>query len=204
MGRRYESLDVLECVNNSLESAPTPYYTQRHEKKYHDITIYKEYRCRCYLCGKVKLIKCDKFGIFPPTEYGYRAYGGYWSDVFCDCHAISSFQWIVTDILMKNGIDYRVEVSFDGVYGIDNETPLRFDFAIYKEGKVWALIECQGEQHFMPVEEFGGEHKFIIQQRNDEEKRKYAKERKIKLIEISYKNKKYETVESILRDQLVI
>ena len=182
MGRRYESFDVLECVNNSLESVPTPYYTQRHEKKYHDITIYKEYRCRCYLCGKEKLIKCDKFGIFPPTEYGYRAYGGYWSDVFCDCHAISSFQWIVTDILMKNGIDYRVEVSFDGVYGIDNETPLRFDFAIYKEGKVWALIECQGEQHFMPVEEFGGEHKFIIQQRNDEEKRKYAKEHKIKLI----------------------
>lgn len=39
MGRRYESLDVLECVNNSLESVPTPYYTQRHEKKYHDITI---------------------------------------------------------------------------------------------------------------------------------------------------------------------
>ena len=89
MGRRYESLDVLECVNNSLESAPTPYYTQRHEKKYHDITIYKEYRCRCYLCGKEKLIKCDKFGIFPSTEYGYRACGGYWSDVFCDCHAIS-------------------------------------------------------------------------------------------------------------------
>lgn len=52
VGRRYESLDVLECVNNSLESVPTPYYTQRHEKKYHDITIYKEYRCRCYLCGK--------------------------------------------------------------------------------------------------------------------------------------------------------
>ena len=40
--------------------------------------------------------------------------------------------------------------------------------------------------------------------KNDEEKRKYAKEHKIKLIEISYKNKKYETVESILRDQLVI
>ena len=39
----------------------------------------------------------------------------------------------------------------------------RYDLILlYKEGKVWALIECQGEQHFMPVEEFGGEHKFII------------------------------------------
>ncbi len=204
VGLRYESLDVLECVNDSVESVPTPYYTQRHQKKYYDITVYKEYRCRCYLCGKEKLVKCDKFGIFPPTEYGYRAYGGYWSDVFCDCHAISSFQWIVTDILMKHGIDYKVEVPVDGVYGIDNETPLRFDFAVYKEGKIHAFIECQGEQHFMPVGEFGGERRFAIQQRNDEEKRKYAKEHEIKLLEISYKNKKYETVESILRNQLII
>ena len=63
-----------------------------------------------------------------------------------------------------------MEVEAEGVYGIDNETPLRFDFGIYKEEKLIALIECQGEQHFMPVEEFGGERRFAIQQRNDEEK----------------------------------
>lgn len=204
VGLTYESLEVLECVNDALESVPTPYYTQRHEKKYHDITVYKEYRCRCYLCGKEKLVTCDKFGIFPPTAYGYRAYDGYWSAIYCDCHPISSFQWIVNDILIKHGIEYKVEVSVEGVYGIDNETPLRFDFAVYKEGELFSFIECQGEQHFMPVEEFGGERRFVIQQRNDEEKRKYAKEHEIKLLEISYKNKKYETVESILRDQLII
>lgn len=90
------------------------------------------------------------------------------------------------------------------MYGIDNGTPLRFDFAVYKEGKLAAFIECQGEQHFMPIEEFGGERKFVIQQRNDEEKRKYAKAKDIKLIEISYKNKKYDKVESILRDEHII
>lgn len=56
----------------------------------------------------------------------------------------------------------------------------------------------------MPVEEFSGERRFAIQQRNDEEKRKNAKEYEIKLLKISYKNKKYETVEFILRDQLII
>ena len=81
---------------------------------------------------------------------------------------------------------------------------VRFDFAVYKEGKVYAFIECQGEQHYMPVEAFGGAWKFAIQQRNDEEKRKYAKKKGIKLIEISYKNKKYEGVESILRDEGII
>lgn len=203
-GLIYESLEVLECVNDKLESAPVPYYTQRHQKKYRDIIVYKEYRCKCYLCGNEKMVTCDKFGIFPPTEHGYRAYDGYWSAVSCDCHPISSFQWIVNDILIKNSVDYRVEVTVDGVYGIDNKTHLRYDFAIYKEGEIIAFIECQGEQHYMPVDEFGGERRFAIQQRNDEEKRKYAKEHEIKLIEISYKNKKYETVESILRDYLII
>lgn len=49
-GLIYESLDVLECVNDKLESVPIPYYTQRHQKKYQDIIVYKEYRCKCYLC----------------------------------------------------------------------------------------------------------------------------------------------------------
>lgn len=161
-GLIYESLEVLECVNDKLESIPIPYYTQRHQKKYYDIIVYKEYRCRCYLCGKEKMVTCDKFGIFPPTGYGYRAYDGYWSAVSCECHKISSFQWIVNDILIKNGINYRVEVTVDGVYGIDNETLLRYDFAVYKQGKIVAFIECQGEQHYKPVTEFGGERRFAI------------------------------------------
>ena len=153
---------------------------------------------------KERMVTCDKFGIYPPTPYGYRAYNGYWSEVYCDCHQISSFQWIVNDILIKHAVKYQVEVSVDGVYGIDNETPLRFDFAVYKEGKLFAFLECQGEQHYKPIAEFGGKRRFNIQQRNDEEKRKYAKEKEIKLIEISYKDKKYETVESILKDNNII
>lgn len=201
VGLKYESYEVLECVNEALESAPTPYYDQ---KKCKDIIVYKEYRCKCYLCGKEKLVKCDEFGIYPPTQYGYRAYNGYWSEVYCDCHPISSFQWIVNDILIKHNIEYKVEVSVDGVYGIDNETPLRFDFAIYKGKKIFAFLECQGEQHYKPVEEFGGECRFAIQQKNDEKKREYAKEKNIKLIEISYKYKKYEIVESILKNNNII
>lgn len=203
-GRKYESYDIIECVNGSLESTPTPYYTQQHHKKYRDIIVYKEYRCRCYLCGKERMITCDKFGIYPPTDYGYRAYNGYWSEVYCDCHPISSFQWIVNDILIKNDIDYSVEVEIEGVLGIDEETPLRYDFAVYQNKKIVAFIECQGEQHYMPVEEFGGERRFAIQQRNDETKRKYAIDQGIKLIEISYKNKKYEKVEALLKEQHII
>ena len=182
VGLKYESLEVIKCLNEKLESVPTIYYNQYHQKRYHDIIVYKEYLCKCYLCGKEKKVTCDKFGIYPPTPYGYRAYNGYWSEVYCDCHEISSFQWIVNDILLKYGIEYYVEVPVNGIYGMDGETPLRFDFAIYKKGHLFAFIECQGEQHYMSVLEFGGEHKFFIQQRNDEEKRKYTKRKNIKLI----------------------
>ena len=102
---------------------------------------------------------------------------------------------------MKHGINYQVEVPADGVYGVDDKTLLRFDFAVYKENELVAFIECQGEQHYRPVEDFGGEYRFAIQQRNDEEKRKYAKKLNVKLIEISYKDKQYEKVQSILMSQ---
>lgn len=60
-------------------------------------------------------------------------------------------------------------------------------------------MECQGEQHYQAVDEFGGESQFQKQKANDELKKIYAKDHKIKLIEISYKDKKYESIEVILK-----
>lgn len=48
------------------------------------------------------------------------------------------------------------------------------------------LIEVQGEQHYKPVVYFGGEDRFKTQKINDEIKRSYAKNNKIKLLEIPY------------------
>ena len=56
----------------------------------------------------------------------------------------------------------------------------------------------------MPVDEFGGEAQYDIQVKNDELKREYAKKHNIQLIEISYKNKKYEKIEAILKEHKVI
>ena len=143
---------------------------------------------------------CDKFGIFPPTEYGYRAYNGYWSDVSCDCHPISSFQWIVTRLLMESGVPYQVEYSFDDLYGAAGRNKLRFDFAVFNcDGTIKALIECQGEQHYKPVEEFGGLYAYETPKKNDQLKREYVEKNNIRVVEISYKEKQIEIVEKILR-----
>lgn len=205
VGITYESLDVKECISENLESTPLPHYNQRHQKAYSDITVFKQYRCKCYLCGKDHLVNCDKFGIYPPTQYGYRAYNGYWSDVYCDCHPISSFQWIVNKLLMENDIPYRVEYSFDDLYGVGKMNHLSYDFAIFdKDEKLKCLIECQGEQHYRAVDEFGGESQFKKQKANDELKKQYAMDHNIKLLEISYKDKRYDVVEKILIENKIL
>ena len=171
----------------------------------HHINVYKQYRCRCYLCGKEQNITCDQFGIFPPTEFGYNAYHGFWSEVQCDCHLISSFQWIVNKLLLEYGIRYQVEYTFPDLYGRYGKNQLRFDFAIFEsDHSIKHLIECQGEQHYKPVEEFGGQYQLITQGLNDEMKRQYAVDHHISLIEISYKDKTYEKIKKKLQDKQVI
>ena len=204
-GKHYETLNILECCNEHLESDPKFSYNQQHQKSWNNITVYKQYRCTCELCGKEQLITCDRFGIYPPTEYGYHAYFGYWSEAYCDCHKISSFQWIVNKLLFENNINYRAEYSFSDLTGFSSSDPLRFDFAVFNDDNTLkCLIECQGEQHYKPVDEFGGRAQYKIQVENDELKREYAKKKNIPLIEISYKQKKFEKVEQILKNHNVI
>lgn len=202
-GRTFESLEVLDLIDDD--------YEERHQrgdlrrKDAYVYTVYKRYRCRCYLCGKEHIIKCSQFIVNPPTYYGETAYHGYWSEVRCDCHPISSFQWKVNKLLFENQIKYRVEYSFSDLLGMYKVNPLRFDFAVFDDnGTISCLIECQGEQHYMPVNEFGGEIQYSIQTNNDQLKRAYATEHNIKLIEISYKDKDYDRIEEILKDEGII
>lgn len=199
----HESLEVLECIDDHYEKL-TSWHDKR-KKGGATYTVYKLYRCKCYLCGKEKNVDSSQFYISPPTEYGYTAYHGYYSGAYCDCHKISSFQWIVNKILKENDVPYRVEVSFPDLYGSSNTKLLRYDFSVLnQDGTIKCLIECQGEQHYKPVDEFGGKPQFEIQKKNDKLKRKYAKEHEIELLEIPYKNKKFEQVKELLRENHII
>lgn len=71
---------------------------------------------------------------------------------------------------------------------------LRFDFYLPKQQ---LYIEYQGEQHYHPIDYFGGEERFLIQCELDKKKRDFAGD---KLIEIKYD----EDVESILISTLKI
>ena len=64
------------------------------------------------------------------------------------------------------------------------------------------LIEAQGQQHENPIEIFGGEKQFKIQQEHDKRKREYAEKNGYKLLEIWYYD--YDRIEEILNRELEV
>ena len=64
---------------------------------------------------------------------------------------------------------------------------MKFDFAIFNEkNEIKLLIEYNGEQHYNPIEKWGGEEKLIIQQERDARKKQYCEEHNIPLLVIPY------------------
>ena len=79
------------------------------------------------------------------------------------------------------------------LYGVGHKKLLRYDFAVLgSDNSIKCLIECQGEQHYKPVAEFGGVSQYESQVKNDELKRIYAKSHNIPLFEIPYTCNTYE------------
>lgn len=194
----FESLEVLECINDNYERVYLP-------KRGRGICIiHRLYKCRCYLCGKEYDLVPSDFTIYK-DEHGSRAKDGYYSRIYCGCHKTSSFQWRTVDILQKHNVKYRVEFAFPELYGVAEKKLLRFDFAIFdSEDNIKCLIECQGEQHFRPIEEFGGKKQYEVQAKNDELKRSYATKHMIQLIEIPYTCDTYEKEIDYLKKSEII
>lgn len=84
-------------------------------------------------------------------------------------------------VLIKNGIQFETEKSFEGLVGY-NEGLLRFDFYLPAFN---AVIEYNGKQHSSPDEFFGGEEKLKERQFNDHQKEIWCQSHGIKLIVIN-------------------
>ena len=102
----------------------------------------------------------------------------------CGCQNRSYSERIIENILKESKIPFKTEYSFSDLLG-NNTNPLRFDFVIFNKEKI-TIIECQGEQHYNPVDHFGGEKQFLRQQSYDNKKREYCKQHNLRLIEIPY------------------
>lgn len=103
----------------------------------------------------------------------------------------------ILSILDKNHISYKREVTFEDLTGL-KKIPLRFDFCIYKNNKIFCLIEMDGIQHFKYVKYF---HKTPIGFRKsrewDRRKNAYCLKNRIPLLRIPYWDYDKITLQSI-------
>lgn len=89
----------------------------------------------------------------------------------------------IRQYLESNGINYIPQHKFDDCKHI---LKLPFDFYLPKYN---TCIEYHGEQHYKPVKYFGGDDRFLKQQKLDLIKETYCKNNQIKLIVIKYDEK---------------
>lgn len=121
---------------------------------------------KCNICGNISEIKAQHL----------------LEGIGCNVCSESHMEKMVRQILLENNIDFLMHHTYDGLVGINNGN-LSYDFYLPKYN---VLIECQGEQHEKPIEFFGGEEQFKIQQEHDRRKKEYANEHNISLLEIWY------------------
>jgi len=98
----------------------------------------------------------------------------------------SNLEKEVENLLKKINVSYKKEFTPKWA------NKKRYDFCI-EDNKI--LIECQGIQHYEPIEYFGGEKEYKKRIKNDKEKKKLAKENGYKLI--YYTEKKLKKKEEI-------
>lgn len=122
----------------------------------------------------------------------------------CGCITRSIGEENIEAILNENNIRFKSEYSFSDLQSY-NDRCLRYDFVILDENDVpIRLIEYDGEQHFKPVDRFGGVERFEIQKINDALKNQYAISHDIPLVRIHYSLRNNITIQDLLGDKYVI
>lgn len=111
----------------------------------------------------------------------------------CGC-IISKGEMEIKRLFDTYGVEYRQQVTFDGLVGLGNNK-LRFDFGVYENDKLSYLIEFQGIQHYYNA--FGIDPaKYRHYRELDQAKKDFCNKNSIKLVEIKYNDEI--TIENIL------
>lgn len=122
------------------------------------------WKCICKRCGREFITKGSSIRL------GYTQ--------SCGCQRSRNEQKIA-QLLIDHGIEFKTQYTFPDLFGIGGR-PLRFDFAIFENGKLKFLLEYHGKQHFgKPKGSWGNTYWDLVE--NDIRKRKYCKEHNIKL-----------------------
>ena len=142
-----------------------------------DVSNYENYYSKI-------LVKCKKCGNIWNASLGdLHNQNGHCP--FCYIRSSTSVGELnIFNILEGNHIKYAPHYS---IGDCKNVKPLPFDAAIFDSDMcLKGLIEYQGEQHYKPIDYFGGEEKYKQRQINDRIKEEYCNKHNIPLLIIPY------------------
>lgn len=150
------------------------------------------YHCTC-VCGRKSIVFASSLRSGHSQSCGCR------EEPIGESHIRSYLNGIGLFPLIDNESDgYIQHKTYSDLTGVGGNK-LSYDFYIRYKGQEW-LIEYQGQQHYRPVDYFGGESQFTVQKEHDKRKRNYASNIGIQLIEISYKYATYDELSLFLKN----
>lgn len=120
----------------------------------------------------------------------------------CGCLKHSFGEYKIQEYLNKMGYYNNSEYTFKDLLS-ENNKPFRYDFALLNNNNnVLGLIEFNGEQHYHPVEYYGGEEGYKKRIKYDNIKKEYAINHNIPLLIIKYtdENKIEEIIDNFVKE----
>lgn len=162
LGQKFDKLTVIERGDDEITSRGN--------------TRHIRWECLCE-CGRMTLVRGTALRARTTRSCGCARFEN-------PIPASNGEIWI-SEYLSKHGYTFIGQKTYPTLIGVGGGL-LSFDFAVkHKHGTL--LIECQGLQHYQPIEYFGGIPMFERQVEHDKRKRNYVKSRKdLDLIEIPY------------------
>ena len=145
------------------------------------------WKCKCLLCNNIKEISTNSLT------------SG--KTVSCGCMTNSIGELNICNILKLNNIEYIQEKSFFNFE--ETNAPARYDFYLPKYNR---LIEYDGIQHFSYKKDKGwnNEQNFLLTQKRDQIKNKWAAAHNIPLVRIPYWERDNITLEMLLGDKYLV
>lgn len=161
------------------------------------VWVYGEYKCNSSVLG----VRCGCGGIF---EKKYEDIRSGWNRCTSCTKSISSGEHHIKEWLDNRNYEYVYQQKFDDLRG-KRKMPLSYDFGIYQNGELIALVEYDGAHHFKPIYSLyetkeEAERVFYAQLKRDRRKDDYATSSGLYLIRL--KGKDYENLDAKLGDIL--
>ena len=142
-----------------------------HGNKYnYDKVIYKNAKTKI-------IITCPIHGDFEQFPYNHLQGKG------CPRCNSSKGEQLIKTFLINNNIIYQEQFKIEVPINIRERGYCKVDFFLPDYN---CIIEYNGEQHYKPIERFGGQLKFEKQQIRDSYIKNYCKDNNISFIEIPY------------------